>query len=141
VVAVGHGSFRASPAKKFIVLPADTAFADVVTLDSGTDPSGPLTLGTPALLSISFTLGLYNTDVANPYTFTCFVQLRPSGGAAMEVSSVQEYVPAFTSRTVSGMTVTPVAAGTYDVAVRCLVFETSTAWVTLADVVATALTR
>jgi hypothetical protein len=141
VVAIGHGSFRGSLANSNVIkLPADNSAMDVVTLGSGTDPSGAITVSGPALLSVGFTLGLVNADGVSLHTYTCSVELRPTGGAATTVSTVQESVPAaFSARTLTGVAVVPVPAGTYDAAVRCsAVFMTTTAWITTTDLVVTA---
>jgi hypothetical protein len=143
-VAVGRGTFRGSLAANVIIkLPADNSSMDVVTLASGADPSGPLTLGSPALLALGVTLGLVNVDGVSQHTYTCSVELRPAGGATTTVSTLQETVAgAFSARTLTGVAVVPVAAGTYDVGVRCsAVFDTTTAWVTSADLVVTALAQ
>ena len=143
VLAVGHGTFRGSLPNNVIKLPDDNSSLDVVTLSSGTDASGSLTLGAPALLALDFTLGLLNFDGVSQHTFTCSVDLRPAGGAATTLSSLLETVPgAISARTLSGVAVTPVSAGTYDVGVRCsAVFDTPNAWVTSADLRVTAFAR
>ena len=142
MLTLGRGTFHGSLPTNVIKLPADNSSVDVVTLASGPDPSGPMTLAAPALLSLSVTLGLFNTDAGGVHTFTCPVELRPQGAGATTVSTLVETVAAFASQTVTATALVPVSAGTYDVGVRCsVVFLTTAGWLTSADLSVVALAR
>jgi hypothetical protein len=121
IITTGYAAYRYDTDSGFVPvsLPSDESFGDVMTLSTGGRHSGPITIAANARLVVTASAYLNNEDT-NTRSLACYMELRPQGAAAEQLSfKTYDSLAQFDSKTFSVTTAMDVAAGTFDVALLC----------------------
>ena len=99
-------------------LPANASYGTTVTLNTGADKSGPITVSFPARLIITGTTRLQNGD-GSARTMRCRLVLSPGGAQQLVSADAPNPVASFAEHTTTVTGAVDVAPGTYNVGMEC----------------------
>jgi len=100
------------------LLPSDSSFGSTVTLNTGTDKSGPISVSFPARLIITGTTRMQNGD-GSSRSMRCRLVLNPGAAQQLVSAEASQSVPSLAAHTSTVTGAVDVASGTYNVGMEC----------------------